>query len=122
MQRRWRRRTPEIPFMASARHQVSVSVRDAVERTIRKYNRYRSPEATAELLELKGNRAVVKFSGPFCWTCGVTDYVEDFVYELADVSDFEVAISELEFREDEDAIVAEFEISDRRREPPLDIS
>ncbi|MEZ0394494.1 MAG: hypothetical protein ABWK00_05590 [Desulfurococcaceae archaeon] len=44
------------------------------------YNRTRAPEAVAKLVEFDGERAVVEFSGTFCETCGVRDWVEDLAY------------------------------------------
>ncbi len=48
------------------------------------YNKFRSPEAVARLLELREDSeaaiAVVEFTGSFCNSCGVRDWVEDFAY------------------------------------------
>ncbi len=49
------------------------------------YNKYRSPESTAELMEVKGSRIRVRFRGPFCRTCGIRDWVEDYAYFLEDL-------------------------------------
>ncbi|WP_306052191.1 hypothetical protein [Natronococcus wangiae] len=46
------------------------------------YNEYRSPMATAELLETGGDAFVVRFEGPFCRMCCDYDYFEDLIYEL----------------------------------------
>jgi hypothetical protein len=46
------------------------------------YNRYRSPEAFAKLVRVSPESVTVGFSGSFCYSCGVLDYVEDFVYEF----------------------------------------
>lgn len=56
--------------------------RKALERAVEEYNKYRSPEAVARLLKLEGDEVLVEFSGNFCRTCGVYDWLEDFVYEL----------------------------------------
>lgn len=62
---------------------------DEISRRIRmginEYNKYRSPEANAELIEYKDRRFRVKFTGPYCRTCGYYDYFEDLVYELLDL-------------------------------------
>ncbi len=64
-------------------------IRIVVEKAIETYNRYRSPEAVAELLDFKegdGEAVVtVKFSGSFCSTCGVRDWVEDYAYILEEL-------------------------------------
>jgi len=46
------------------------------------YNRYRSPEATAKLVEVEKNGVVIDFEGSFCSSCSVRDYFEDLIYEL----------------------------------------
>ena len=57
---------------------------------IEKFNKYRSPEAHAELLEFDKKRAKVLFTGPFCVSCGVYDYFEDLIVDLnAKVESFE---------------------------------
>jgi len=66
-------------------------------RTIEVYNRYRSPEATAKLLELDKDGFTIEFEGSFCQSCGVQDYFEDFIYELESLaSGVEVEIGEIE--------------------------
>ncbi len=49
---------------------------------IEKFNRYRSPEANAELLEFDRRRAKVLFTGPFCVSCGIYDYFEDLTVDI----------------------------------------
>lgn len=46
------------------------------------YNMTRSPEASAKLMEVREGDgvAVVEFSGEFCTSCGVRDWVEDLAY------------------------------------------
>lgn len=51
-------------------------------KTIEVYNRYRSPEAKARLLKLESDGFIIKFQGSFCQSCGVQDYIEDFIYEF----------------------------------------
>ena len=57
-------------------------IKDIIIKGIEIYNRYRSPEANVELIKFKENKFTVRFSGPFCFTCGFYDYFEDLVYEL----------------------------------------
>ncbi len=72
---------------------LSGSILKAVE----EYNKYRSPEATAKLIEIKKHEFVVEFEGPFCSSCGIQDYIEDFIYELEDITkDFRVEIIKTE--------------------------
>ncbi len=51
------------------------------------YNRYRSPEAVAKLLHVSPETVTVSFSGSFCHSCGVLDYIEDFIYEFKRLTD-----------------------------------
>jgi len=60
-------------------------MRDLLEEAVREYNRYRSPEVAARLIELRGSRFRVEFTGPFCRTCGFYDYFDDFRYVLLDL-------------------------------------
>ncbi len=62
--------------------------KNVIEKVIILYNKYRSPEARAELvsLELEKDKVVVKFEGIFCETCGVNDWIEDFKYVLEDLN------------------------------------
>jgi hypothetical protein len=55
---------------------------DLVLRAIEVYNRYRSPEATAKLVGVEKDGFIIQFEGPFCQSCGVNDYSEDFICEL----------------------------------------
>jgi hypothetical protein len=53
-------------------------------KAIRRYNRYRSPESKAELLNVGVTGFVVKFSGGFCSSCGLYDYFEDLLYAMSE--------------------------------------
>jgi len=57
---------------------------DKIIEAIKTYNKYRSPEAYAELLSINNSVFKVKFTGSFCLTCGIRDWVEDLVYVLMD--------------------------------------
>ena len=61
-------------------------LKDLILETIKVYNRYRSPEATATLVELGKDSIVIDFEGPFCQSCGGRDYFEDFIYELKTIN------------------------------------
>jgi hypothetical protein len=68
-----------------------------VSRAIEVYNRYRSPEATAKLVGVEKDGFIIEFEGPFCQSCGVRDYFEDFIHELENISkSFRVEMKETE--------------------------
>jgi hypothetical protein len=58
-----------------------------VRRAVFLYNRYRSPEAVAKLVRVSPASVTVAFSGSFCFSCGVLDYIEDFVHEFRILTD-----------------------------------
>jgi len=60
--------------------------KNVIEKAIKLYNKYRSPEAHAELVSLEKDKVIVKFEGTFCKTCGVNDWIEDFKYVLEDLN------------------------------------
>ena len=60
------------------------------------YNRFRSPEATTELLNFKKDKIIVQFKGPFCITCGFYDCLEDFIFELKQLVDVSISIKAVE--------------------------
>jgi len=53
-----------------------------LERAVELYNRLHGAEAQARIISVEGNRAVVEFTGTFCHTCGVRDWLEDLAYLL----------------------------------------
>jgi hypothetical protein len=55
---------------------------EAVLKAVDEYNKYRSPEARARFISIQGDKLTIDFEGTFCQTCGVYDYLEDFIYEL----------------------------------------
>lgn len=57
---------------------------DVLPTAVETYNEYRSPMATAAVVERGDDRFTVRFSGPFCRTCCRDDYFEDLVYEFAE--------------------------------------
>ena len=65
---------------------VDAHLNDLVLRAIEVYNKYRSPEATAKLVGIKKDGFIIEFKGPFCQSCGVNDYFEDFIHELEIIS------------------------------------
>ena len=64
-----------------------MNAKKAVEKTIEEYNKYRRPVAIAKLKDFEDDVAVIEISGTFCQTCGIYDYLEDFIYEMDRVTD-----------------------------------
>lgn len=69
-----------------------IDIRSLLEKAVELYNRYRSPEAITSIVSIEGNIIVMKFTGHFCVTCGVIDWIEDYLYILKDMGvDAEIA-------------------------------
>ena len=60
---------------------------ELVRRAIMLYNRYRSPEAMAKVISVLPEVVTLSITGSFCYSCGVLDYVEDFVHEFKLLTD-----------------------------------
>ena len=60
---------------------------ELVRKTVLLYNRYRSPEAVAKIVIVTTESVTIAFSGSFCYSCGVIDYLEDFVHEFKMLTD-----------------------------------
>jgi len=59
-----------------------VDISDKIEMAVEEFNRFRSPEATVFAGKKGENLIIAKFTGPFCVSCGVIDYFEDFIQFL----------------------------------------
>lgn len=64
-----------------------VELEELVRRAIVLYNRYRSPEAVAKTVNVTPQVVTLLITGSFCYSCGVLDYVEDFVHEFKLLTD-----------------------------------
>lgn len=51
---------------------------------IEEFNKIRSPEITAKLVNFDGKSFIIEFTGPFCYTCAFYDFLDDFKYLLED--------------------------------------
>ena len=85
---------------------VDLALKRFVDRAIREYNKYRSPESTARLVRIEGDIVVIRFEGSFCATCGINDWVEDMKYLMEDLG---AEAELLEIIEPEDAVFPEEE-------------
>ncbi len=64
---------------------VSLALKRLIDKALELYNRYRAPESVARLVRIEGDKVIVEFSGSFCRTCGINDWVEDFKFVLEDL-------------------------------------
>jgi hypothetical protein len=60
----------------------SSELKELVRKAVILYNRYRSPEAVAKLVQVSPQTVTITFSGSFCYSCGVLDYIEDFIHDF----------------------------------------
>lgn len=63
---------------------ISERLIEKIKEALEVYNRYHAPEAIAELLEVKDCIIKAVFTGSFCLTCGVRDWIEDLLYVFKD--------------------------------------
>ncbi len=76
-------------------------LRELINKAIEIYNRYRSPEAVAKLVRLDKDRLILDISGPYCRSCGLSDWFEDFSIELAKISNYKAELAAFEATDDE---------------------
>jgi hypothetical protein len=65
---------------------LGVNLDELLLKAVKVFNKYRSPEATAEFVEMENDGFVIEFEGSLCSSCGVFDYFEDFIHELEQIS------------------------------------
>ncbi|MEM5790732.1 MAG: hypothetical protein QXP77_01645 [Candidatus Aenigmatarchaeota archaeon] len=73
-------------------------MKEKIKKGIEEFNKLRAPETNAKLISFKNKILEVKFSGPFCLSCGVNDYFEDLkiFLEEQDVKAEIISIDEIE--------------------------
>jgi hypothetical protein len=64
-----------------------VELEELIRKTVTLYNRFRSPEAVAKIVIVTPENVTIAFTGSFCYSCGVIDYLEDFVHEFKMLTD-----------------------------------
>lgn len=57
-------------------------LRAKVEKAIVEFNKYREPEAVARLVSLSEDEIRLEIAGPYCRSCGLADWFDDFTFEL----------------------------------------
>jgi superoxide reductase len=78
---------------------------EKIKKGVEEFNRYRSPEATASIADIKGDKIEVKVNGPFCRTCGFYDYFDDLRIELESNIGTNLEIANIEEKGEENYIV-----------------
>ena len=76
-----------------------------VKAAIEEFNKYRSPEAVAKLIDVGEGFTVIGFSGPFCRSCGLYDYFDDLKIELEEKMGGPIEISKIEGGESEGYLI-----------------
>jgi len=56
--------------------------REDLNRVVELYNKLHGVEAQAKIINVNGEKVIIEFTGTFCHTCGVRDWLEDLVYLL----------------------------------------
>ena len=79
-----------------------------VEAAVEEFNKYRSPEAVAEIVGISGDNIKIKFRGPFCTSCGVEDYFDDLRLELEKNTSDKIEITKIEGGAETGAYVVTF--------------
>lgn len=92
-------------------------LKEFVDKAIEIYNQYRSPEAIAKLVKLDKDKLVLDISGPYCRSCGLSDWFEDFSIELSRISNHRAELAAFEAIDDE-----VYRVEYALKEKPLDAS
>ncbi len=82
-------------------------LRSLLVKAILEYNKYHSPEASASISKMSNEVFTLQFHGPFCQSCGIRDYFDDFVYDLESVCKYTASIVKVT-EAGEDCYVVEF--------------
>ena len=61
------------------------SIKETIEKAVEEFNKFRAPEAVAQLLSLNNKSFKIEFTGPFCQACGFYDYFDDFKIFLEEI-------------------------------------
>jgi len=82
-----------------------MGARRQVEAAVEEFNKYRSPEAVARLIEFDERHVKIELSGPFCRSCGLYDYFDDLKIGLEEKIGGPIEISKIEGGESESYFV-----------------
>jgi len=89
------------------------SFKENTAKAIEDFNRYRAPEAVAELVTMDRASFKIEFTGPFCHACGFHDYFDDFKIFLEEIGP-RAEITRIE--EINSGAIVTFQITDWQRE------
>jgi len=84
--------------------------KNLLDTTIEEYNKYHGAEAHAEALKQYGRgkgHLLVRFEGPFCFSCAPDEYYTDFQVLLEETTGFKFKINSV--RQESNGAVVEFE-------------
>ncbi|MBC7109674.1 MAG: hypothetical protein H5T46_01490 [Archaeoglobi archaeon] len=51
-----------------------------VKKAVENFNRFRSPEANATIVEISEKKVIIRFEGPFMNSCCLYDYFDDLIH------------------------------------------
>jgi len=71
------------------------SLEQILTKTIKEFNKYRTPEVVANLTSVDNSSFNIKFKGHYCYTCGFYDYFDDFRFLLEEIN-VKAKITEIE--------------------------
>lgn len=64
-----------------------IEFEELIRKAVMFYNRVRSPEVTTKVVSVSPMMLTISFSGGFCYSCGVMDYVEGFASQFKMLTD-----------------------------------
>ncbi len=78
----------------SGSNDTASTLRSVLVRGVEEYNKYHRPEAFVQISQVSDRDFELLFRGPFCQSCGIQDYFDDFIYDLESVSMCTASIAE----------------------------
>jgi len=94
------------------------ALRRKAEEAIAQFNRYRAPEAVAKLVSLGDREIVLEIAGPYCRSCGLADWFEDFTFELIAAGGPRAEFAAYEPTEEDEAYLVTYRLEEEGHEPP----
>ena len=85
---------------------------EKIKRSIEEFNKYRSPEANAELLAANEEEISIRVNGSFCSTCGFYDYFDDLKIFLEENG---IKVKRIGIEEKENGGIVKFRVTKIKR-------